>query len=157
MDASTELFTSRESSMSSVQTPSLRKVKIEHGLRTIYELRDSSLLPNVDVSHMFDKYSTKYLPKDPDSQPTSNTTGKSISKSTSVIDSPKQLASRKRSKNVISKFDYDTITIERVEHLPPTFDGDIIFEFPPLGCHARETIAKQLRGMDKRFDGHAWT
>lgn len=157
MDASTELLTSRESSMSSVQTPSLRKVKIEPGLRTIYELRDSCPLPNVDVSHMFEKCSTKYLPKDPDSQPTSNSTGNSTSKSTSVIDSLKQLASRKRSKNVLSKIDYDTITIERVEYLPPTFDGDIIFEFPPLGCHARQTVAKQLRGMDKRFDGHAWT
>lgn len=33
----------------------------------------------------------------------------------------------------------------------------MIFEFPPIGCHAKQSVAKQLRGIDKRFDGHAWT
>ena len=79
------------------------------------------------------------------------------SETLSVVESLKKLAARKRSKNVLSRIDYNTIQIQQVEFLPPHYNGDIIFEFPPVGFHGKQTAAKQLRGMDKRYDGHAWS
>lgn len=65
--------------------------------------------------------------------------------------------SRKRSKNVLSQIDYASIKIKTVEFLPPCYNDDVIFEFPPLHLHAKNSMAKPLQGMDKQFDGHAWT
>lgn len=75
----------------------------------------------------------------------------------SVVDVLKKLASRKRSKNVLPRVDYSSIVIEQVDFLPPQYDGDIVFQFPPFGCHGAHSATKQLRGMDKPYDGHAWT
>ena len=47
--------------------------------------------------------------------------------------------------------------MEKVEFLPPRFDGDVIFELPPIGNSATLSQARLLRGMDRRHDGHAWT
>ena len=58
---------------------------------------------------------------------------------------------------MVTKIDYSRIRVEMVEYLPTTFDGDVIFEFPPVGASTLHSQAKLLRGMDKRHDGHAWT
>ena len=58
---------------------------------------------------------------------------------------------------MVTKIDYSHIRVEKVEYLPTTFDGDVIFEFPPVGASTSHSQAKLLRGMDKRHDGHAWT
>jgi hypothetical protein len=44
-----------------------------------------------------------------------------------------------------------------VEFLPPTFNGDVIFELPPIEISGVQSQAKLMVGMDKRHNGHAWT
>ena len=44
----------------------------------------------------------------------------------------------------------------KVPFLPPVFDGDVIFELPPCGPSSSASEAKNLEGMDKRYDGHPW-
>lgn len=45
--------------------------------------------------------------------------------------------------------------VERVNSLPPTYDGNIIFELPPRSL-STSSRARNLEGMDKRHDGHPW-
>jgi hypothetical protein len=54
----------------------------------------------------------------------------------------------------LKSFDYGAITIEFVNCFPIKFNGDILFEL----LHVRYPLGqfKQLQGMDKKFDGHAW-
>ena len=75
----------------------------------------------------------------------------------SIIDSLMCLGDRKRSKSVLSRINFDTIRLQQVDYLPPRYNGDVVFEFPPLGHHGHNTKAKLLRGMDRRYDGHAWS
>jgi hypothetical protein len=44
-----------------------------------------------------------------------------------------------------------------VQFLPPLFNGDVLFEFPPVDTSDLQPNAKLMHGMDKRHDGHAWT
>jgi hypothetical protein len=69
----------------------------------------------------------------------------------------KKLATRPGKKNALKKLDYESLTVEKVEFLPPKFNGDILFEFPPTGHAALHSQAKSMNGMDKRYDGHVWT
>ena len=75
----------------------------------------------------------------------------------SIIDCLKGLRYLKGSRNVLSKIDYDTIDIHKVNILPPTFNGDVIFELPSVDTCNTSSQAKQMTGMDKRYDGHVWT
>ena len=50
-----------------------------------------------------------------------------------------------------------TITLQQIGYLPHRYNGDVVFEFPPLGHHGHNTKAKLLRGMDRRYDGHVWS
>ena len=43
-----------------------------------------------------------------------------------------------------------------VPFLPPVFNGDVIFELPPCGPSSSASRARNLEGMDKRYDGHPW-
>ena len=43
-----------------------------------------------------------------------------------------------------------------VPHLPVEFNGNVIFELPPLSIVKEGGVAR-LDGMDRKFDGHAWT
>ena len=61
------------------------------------------------------------------------------------------------SKNILKKFDYDTLLIEEVNFLPPCFDGNRMFVLPSIGVSYFHRKAKSMDGMDKRFDGHVWT
>jgi hypothetical protein len=74
----------------------------------------------------------------------------------SVVHHLKLLATRPGSKNILKSIDYKSVRHEKVEFLPSVFDGDVIFEFPPLGADAPHSHARLMFGMDKRFDGHAW-
>jgi hypothetical protein len=47
-----------------------------------------------------------------------------------------------------------TLDIQRVKFLPPTFNGDVLFELPPVDTSGPFHM---MHGMDKRHDGHAWT
>ena len=67
-----------------------------------------------------------------------------------------RLASMHRSQNELGTMDLSTVKHETVLFLPPVFDGDVIFELPPYGASSSATGAKNLEGMDKRYNGHPW-
>ena len=41
-----------------------------------------------------------------------------------------------------------------MKFLPPTFNGDVLFELPPVDTSGPFHM---MYGMDKRHDGHTWT
>ena len=74
----------------------------------------------------------------------------------SIMDCLLHLASMHRSRNELSTMDLSTMKHEMVPFLPSVFDGDVIFELPPCGPSSSASGAKNLEGMDKRYDGHPW-
>jgi hypothetical protein len=73
-------------------------------------------------------------------------------KSLSVVDSLKRIRGSKEVRNV-----FDNLDIQRMQFLPPSFNGNVLFELPPVDTSGLQTPAKLMHGMDKRHDGHAWT
>ncbi len=57
--------------------------------------------------------------------------------------------------NELHNLDYDNITILVVSFLPTTFNGDILLELLPLS--PSNPSSTQMQGMDKKYDGHAWS
>jgi hypothetical protein len=65
------------------------------------------------------------------------------------------MASFPRSRNKLASIDYDKIAYHKVQYLPPSFNGNVIFELPP--SHVSVSTSKiAMDGMDKRLDGHTW-
>ena len=164
LECSTELLTTRESSTVSIERPLLSRVKIEPGLNTIYELSDDSD-GDVEVLRSESKIQTTFSPEVVLNATTPHVSPSHIPSQPKVVASPVAsiitslmcLADRKRSKSVLSRINFDTIRLQQVDYLPPRYNGDVVFEFPPLGHHGHDTKAKLLRGMDRRYDGHAWS
>ena len=75
---------------------------------------------------------------------------------TSVVACLKRLASRPNTKNVLKNMDYASVPHRTVDFLPSIYDGDIIFELPPFAIGASSSKAKNLQGMDKKYDGYCW-
>jgi hypothetical protein len=74
--------------------------------------------------------------------------------SLSVVDSLKRLWASKGTRNVFKTLDFDSLEIQRVKFLPPTFNGDVLFELPPVDMSGPFHM---MHGMDKCHDGNAWT
>ena len=72
----------------------------------------------------------------------------------SVIDSLKKIQASKGIRNVFKTLDFDTLDIQRMNFLLPTFNGDVLFELPLVDTSGPFHM---MHGMDKRHDGHAWT
>ncbi len=49
---------------------------------------------------------------------------------------------------------YNKIPFQKVQFLPTTFDGNVLFELP----HVFSTTHRpsQMQGMDRKYDGHVW-
>ena len=45
---------------------------------------------------------------------------------------------------------------QKINYLPSKFNGNAVFELPPLLCIKGDGTA-MLKGMDRRCDDHAWT
>ena len=73
----------------------------------------------------------------------------------SIVDSLKRLSGVHRSRNELSNLNFMATKVQRVNFLPPTYNGDVIFELPPRH-RATSSGARNLEGMDKRYDGHPW-
>ncbi len=71
-----------------------------------------------------------------------------------VVDSLKAMSLIPYICSELKSLDYGAITIEFVNCLPTKFNGDILFELPPI--HHPLGHYGQLQGMDKKFNGHAW-
>jgi hypothetical protein len=56
--------------------------------------------------------------------------------------------------NELRTLDYDKILLQKVQFLLITFDGDVLFELPPIYLNVHNP--SQMQGMDKKYNGHAW-
>jgi hypothetical protein len=158
MAASTELVTPNQSSTGTVQLTPVTRVKVEHAEELITILSDdsdgnspvvaspirsplinSSLPESSQKSHILLSHPS---PKDGNE------------KSISVVDSLRRIRASKGVRNVFKTLDFDTVDIQRVKFLPPTFNGFVLFELPPVDTSGPFHM---MHGMDKRHDGHAWT
>jgi hypothetical protein len=167
MATTTVLLTPGVSLTSTTQAPLLATVKKEPGIQEVTFLSDDSDDDLPPASHVTPPPSQDQpfinplrIPHSPIvSLPSTSRppVHPGVSKDRpSVVHLLKLLATRPGSKNILKSIDYDSVRHEKVEFLPPVFDGDVIFEFPPLGADAPHSHARLMFGMDKRFDGHAW-
>ena len=142
LDGSTELLTPKESSTVSIERTMLSKFKIEPDLETIYELSDDSD-NEVEILRAESKVQAAHSPEVVRKETTQHisvslTPSESKVGATpvvSIIHSLMHLGARKRSKNVLYRINFDAIKLQHVNYLPPRYDGDVIFEFPPLCDH----------------------
>jgi hypothetical protein len=158
MAASTELVTSHRSSTGTVQLTLATHVKVEHveELNTILSddsdgnsptialpmtspLVNSSLLESCQKSSIPLSHPPPYV---------------GHQKFLSVVDSLKRIRASKGARNVFKTLNFDSLDIQRVQFLPPTFNGDVLFELPPVDTSGPFHM---MHGMDKCHDGHAWT
>ena len=71
------------------------------------------------------------------------------------MQSLRHLASIPGSKNKLATVDYDKFAYHKEQYLPPSYNGDVIFELLP--SHVSASSSKNgMDGMDKQFNGHTW-
>jgi hypothetical protein len=73
----------------------------------------------------------------------------------SIIDCLHTISVIRHASNELRNLDYNKITILIVSILPTTFNNDIIFKLPPLS--PSNPSSTYMQGMDKKYDGHAWS
>jgi hypothetical protein len=158
MAASTELVTPHRSSAGTVQLTPATRVKVEHTDELITILSDDSDGSSPAVaSPIRSPLINCSIPESsqrspiPISHPTPHI---GHQKSLSVLESLKRIRGSKGVRNVFKTLDFDSLDIRRVQFLPPTFNGDVLFELPPVDMSGPFHM---MHGMDKRHDGHAWT
>jgi hypothetical protein len=169
MVASTDLI-SQLSDMSSIQPLLLHSVKLEKPDNLVNLSNDSSegALPNAPpptpVIHIpvgNSKYSehSKSVFTPVGSSGHSNLSRPPCHLNTreypNVMQCLRRLASFPGSRNKLATLNYDKIPYHKVQYLPPSYDGDVIFELPP-SCAFASTSKNTMDSMDKRFDGHIW-
>jgi hypothetical protein len=145
MAASIDLL-SQPSDMSSVQPPLLHSVKLEFPDGLVYLSSDSlegelplASLPS-PVAHT-PKTDSKYTEHSKSIfTPVGSSSHSNLSRPPfhpntrecpSVMQCLKRLASIPRSRNELASIDYDKIAYQKVQYLPPSYNGDVIFELPP--------------------------
>ena len=146
-------------------TPLLSKVKLEPVQNTVFVLSDDSDSDSIPLTPASISKESSFFSTIPPPSPSDFATAcrskpplpPFATSPHSVVDCLRNLSSRRGSKSVLSRLDYNSITIQKVDFLPPTFDGDIVFELPPLGDIPQSSKSGHLYGMDKKHDGHAWT
>ena len=74
----------------------------------------------------------------------------------SIYDSLLSLRSHRPGRSELKTVDLSKFPHEKLNYLPTKYNGDIIFELPPLPT-VKGGGAAMLEGMDRRRDGHAWT
>ena len=136
MVASIELVTLHRSSTHTVQLTPATQVKLEYADELITILSDDS----------DDNSPIVVLPINSPlvNSPLPNSSQKSPSPlsrlaphvvcptSSCIVDSLKRIRAIKGVRNVFKTLDFDTFDIQRVKFLPPTFNGDVLFELPAV-------------------------
>jgi hypothetical protein len=158
MAASMELVTPHRSSTGTVQLTPATQVKIEHAEELITILSDDSDGNSPPVAlPMTSPLVNSPLPESSEKSPIplSHLPAHVLHPtSLSVVDSLKKIRASKGVRNVFKTLDFHTLVIQRVKFLPPTFNGDVLFELPPVDTSGPFHM---MHGMDKRHDGHTWT
>ena len=72
-----------------------------------------------------------------------------------IIQSLRCLALFSKSRNELASIDYDRITYQKVQYPPPSYNSNVIFEFPLSHVFA-STSKITLDGMDNWFEGLTW-
>jgi hypothetical protein len=158
MATSTELVTSHRSSTGTIQLTPATWVKVEHAEELITIINDDSDRNSPAVASPIRSPLVNCSPPESSqrspillSHPPPHV---GHLKSISVVDSLRRIWASKGVRNVFKTLHFDTLDIQRVKFLPPTFNGNVLFELPPV-----DTLGPfhMMHGMDKRHDGHAWT
>jgi hypothetical protein len=66
------------------------------------------------------------------------------------------LGNQPHSRSLLKSSDLGSFPHHRVKFLPSQYNGDAIYELPPI-IASKEGAAGGLIGMDRSCDGHAWT
>ena len=74
----------------------------------------------------------------------------------SIYDSLLNLGSHRAGRSELKNVDLASFSHQKVNYLPTRYNGDIVFELPPLP-NVKGGGAAMLEGMDRQRDGHAWT
>ena len=74
----------------------------------------------------------------------------------SIYDSLLSLRSHQSGRSELKSVDLATFPHQKLNYLPTKYNGNIVFELPPLST-VKSGGATMLEGMDQRQDGHAWT
>jgi hypothetical protein len=158
MAATTELVTPHRSSTGTIQLTHAMRVKVEHAEELITILSDDSDGNSPPVAlPMTSPLLNSPLPESSQNSPSPlNHPPPNVCRQEclSVLDSLKRIRASKGVRNVFKTLDFDSLDIQRVKFLPPTFNGDVLFELPPVDTSG---LFHMMHGMDKRHDGHAWT
>ena len=158
MAASTELVTLHHSSTGTVQLTPTIWMKLEHIEELITILSDDSGINSPTVA----------LPKTSPlvNSSLSESSQKSLiplnhppfhigyQRSLTVLDSLKRIRASKGVRNVFKTLYFDTLHIQRMQFLPPTFNRDVLFELPLIDTSVPFNM---MHRIDKHHDGHAWT
>ena len=136
--------TFNRSSSSSFRTPSPSHVKIEPSVNNVTLLSSDSdadspeVIANLETPSFLPTLPIHTTPQHVPSK-RSHSKDKPVS---SIIECLKGLCNLKGSRNVLSKIDYDAIDIQTVHILPPSFNGDVIFELPAADTYNTSSQAK---------------
>ena len=141
---SKDRVTFNRSLSSSFRTPFPSHVKIEPSIDNITILSSDSdvdspqVIANVETPSLMPTLLI-HTPPDHVASERSRIQDKSVS---SIIECLRGLRHLKGSRNVLSKIDYNAIDIQTVNILPPSFNGDVIFEFPAINTYNTSSQAK---------------
>jgi hypothetical protein len=157
MAASTELVTPHRSPTGTVELTPATRMKVEHAEELITILSDDSNgnSPTVALPRTSPLVNS-LLPESTQKSPiplSHSPPHVGHQRSLTVVDSLKRIRAAKGVRNVFKTLDFDTLDIQRVKFLPPTFNGDVLFELPPVDTSGPFHM---MHGMDKRHDGNAW-
>ena len=158
MVATMKLVTSNRSSTGTIQLTPATQVKLEHAdeLITILSNDSDGNSPPVALSMTFALVSSP-LPESSQKSPSPLSHPSPLvchQKCLSVVDSLKRIRAVKGVRNVFKTLDFDTLVIQGVKFLLPTFNGDVLFELPSVDMSG---TSHMMHGMDKHHDGHSWT
>jgi hypothetical protein len=158
MAASTELVAPHHSSTGTVQLAPVTRVKVEHAEELITILNDDSDGNSpVVASPIRSPLVNSSLPESSQKSPillSHPSPQVGHENSLCIVDSLKRIRASKGVRNVFKTLDFDNLDIQRVKFLHPTFNGDVLFELPPVDTSGPFHM---MHGMDKCHDGHAWT
>jgi hypothetical protein len=136
MAATTELVTPHRSSIGTVQLTHATRVKVEQveELITILSVDSDGNSPPVGLP-MTSPFLNSPFPE------SSQKSGSLLShpppivchqKCLSIVDSLRRIRASKGVRNIFKTLDFDTLDIQRLKFLPRTFNGDDLFELPPV-------------------------
>ena len=74
----------------------------------------------------------------------------------SILAHVRRTCNRKGSRSELARINFDSLELNQVKYLPPKYDGDMIFELPPIPEEIPTQFGGGLDGMSKQYDGHAW-